>query len=166
MDAFPVGTSGPNQQESHRQHKYSGVNIHRRLSVKHHRNTPIRGFFGRLCNLGEEAGVLRGVRKFLTAPRPAESRKYYITDSEILCLIASLGDTLVLGRSEANSKEIKVSDSQTMKITQRAYQLWQQAGEPKDRDDEFYLQARRELDEASENAITTTSPPASPHGRL
>ncbi len=81
-------------------------------------------------------------------------------------MLAYLGDTLVLGRPKANSKEIKVSDSQKMRITQRAYELWQQAGEPKDRDDEFYLQARRELDDASENAITTPSPPAPSHGRL
>ena len=58
-----------------------------------------------------------------------------------------------------------MSDSQTMKITQRAYELWQQAGEPKDRDDEFYLQARLELNDASD-AITATSPPAPSHGRL
>ncbi|WP_084029633.1 DUF2934 domain-containing protein [Bradyrhizobium sp. LMTR 3] len=53
-----------------------------------------------------------------------------------------------------------------MKITRRAYELWQQAGEPKDRDEEFYHQAERELNDASENAITTTIPPSSPHGRL
>jgi hypothetical protein len=67
---------------------------------------------------------------------------------------------------KASSKEIKVSDSQKMKITLRAYELWQQAGEPKDRDEEFYHQAERELNDASENAITTTIPPSSPHGRL
>ena len=47
-----------------------------------------------------------------------------------------------------------MADSQKMKITRRAYELWQQAGEPKDRDEEFYLQAERELNEAPENAIT------------
>jgi hypothetical protein len=57
-------------------------------------------------------------------------------------------------------KEINVSDSQKMKITRRAYELWQQAGEPKDRDDEFYVLAERELDNVSENAITKTSPRA------
>lgn len=67
---------------------------------------------------------------------------------------------------KASSKEIKVSDSQKMKITRRAYELWQQAGEPKDRDEEFYLQAERELNDASENAITTTIPPTPSHGRL
>jgi hypothetical protein len=53
-----------------------------------------------------------------------------------------------------------------MKITRRAYELWQQAGEPKGRDEEFYLQAERELNDASENAITTTIPPAPSHGRF
>jgi hypothetical protein len=35
-------------------------------------------------------------------------------------------------------------------IVRRAYQLWQQAGEPAGRDQEFYLQAERELQEAEE----------------
>ena len=30
-------------------------------------------------------------------------------------------------------------------IVRRAYQLWQQAGEPKGRDEEFYLKAQEEL---------------------
>jgi hypothetical protein len=33
-------------------------------------------------------------------------------------------------------------------IVRRAYQLWQQAGEPAGRDQEFYLQAERELQDA------------------
>jgi hypothetical protein len=33
-------------------------------------------------------------------------------------------------------------------IVRRAYQLWQQAGEPEGRDQEFYLQAERELQDA------------------
>ncbi|MCK1512752.1 DUF2934 domain-containing protein [Bradyrhizobium sp. 190] len=53
-----------------------------------------------------------------------------------------------------------------MKITRRAYELWQHAGEPKDRDEEFYLQAERELNEAPENAITATISPAPSQGRL
>ena len=32
MDAVLVGTPGPNQEERYRHHKYSSVNIHRRLS--------------------------------------------------------------------------------------------------------------------------------------
>jgi len=67
---------------------------------------------------------------------------------------------------KTSSKEIKVADSQKMKITRRAYELWQQAGEPKDRDEEFYLQAERELNDASEIAITATISPAPSHGRL
>ena len=30
-------------------------------------------------------------------------------------------------------------------IVRRAYELWQKAGEPKGRDEEFYLQAEQEL---------------------
>jgi hypothetical protein len=33
-------------------------------------------------------------------------------------------------------------------VVRRAYQLWQQAGEPSGKDDEFYHQARRELRES------------------
>jgi hypothetical protein len=32
-----------------------------------------------------------------------------------------------------------------IEIVRRAYQLWQEAGQPDGRDDEFYLQAEREL---------------------
>jgi hypothetical protein len=32
-----------------------------------------------------------------------------------------------------------------MDIVRRAYQLWEQAGKPEGRDQEFYLEARREL---------------------
>lgn len=38
-----------------------------------------------------------------------------------------------------------MDDSQLMRITRRAYELWQQAGEPTGRDEEFYRQASREL---------------------
>jgi Protein of unknown function (DUF2934) len=37
-------------------------------------------------------------------------------------------------------------------IVRRAYQLWQQAGEPAGRDQEFYLQAERELQEVEERS--------------
>lgn len=57
-----------------------------------------------------------------------------------------------------------MSDAQKMKITRRAYELWQQAGEPKDRDEEFYRQAERELNAASETAITRTVRLAPSHG--
>jgi hypothetical protein len=32
-------------------------------------------------------------------------------------------------------------------ITNRAYELWEQAGQPEGRDEEFYLQAEKELQE-------------------
>ena len=35
-----------------------------------------------------------------------------------------------------------------MDVVQRAYELWQQAGEPSGKDDEFYHQAKKELQEA------------------
>jgi Protein of unknown function (DUF2934) len=35
-----------------------------------------------------------------------------------------------------------------MDIVRRAYQLWEQAGQPQGRDEEFYLQAERELQDA------------------
>ena len=35
-----------------------------------------------------------------------------------------------------------------MDIVRRAYELWEQAGKPAGRDQEFYLQAERELQEA------------------
>ena len=35
-----------------------------------------------------------------------------------------------------------------MDIVRRAYELWEQAGKPQGRDQEFYLQAERELQEA------------------
>ena len=34
-------------------------------------------------------------------------------------------------------------------ITRRAYELWEQAGKPDGRDQEFYSQAQRELNEAA-----------------
>jgi hypothetical protein len=33
-------------------------------------------------------------------------------------------------------------------VVRRAYELWQQAGEPSGKDEEFYHQARKELQEA------------------
>jgi hypothetical protein len=38
-----------------------------------------------------------------------------------------------------------------MDIVRRAYELWQQAGEPEGRDHEFYLQAEKELNEGLAN---------------
>ena len=51
-----------------------------------------------------------------------------------------------------------MAESQKMKIARRAYELWQQAGQPKDRDEEFYLQAERELNEAPVNASDGSNP--------
>jgi hypothetical protein len=38
----------------------------------------------------------------------------------------------------------------SIEIVRRAYELWQQAGEPKGRGQEFYLEAERRLTEAAE----------------
>lgn len=67
--------------------------------------------------------------------------------------------------SRKTPKEITVEESQKMKITRRAYELWQQAGQPRGRDEEFYLQAERELSDAPANEATETIPPK-PRGRL
>lgn len=42
-----------------------------------------------------------------------------------------------------------VSKLTTIEIVRRAYLLWQDAGQPEGRDQEFYLQAERELQEAA-----------------
>jgi hypothetical protein len=39
-----------------------------------------------------------------------------------------------------------------MEIVRRAYELWQQAGEPTGRDEEFYHQAERELQDADKSS--------------
>ena len=59
-----------------------------------------------------------------------------------------------------------MAESQKMKIARRAYELWQQAGQPKDRDQEFYLQAERELSNAPVNAVKEAVPTTPPQGRL
>ena len=38
-----------------------------------------------------------------------------------------------------------------MDVIRRAYELWQQAGRPSNKDDEFYFQAKKELQEALDN---------------
>jgi hypothetical protein len=35
-----------------------------------------------------------------------------------------------------------------MDVVRRAYELWQQAGEPPDKDEDFYHQAKKDLQEA------------------
>ena len=52
-----------------------------------------------------------------------------------------------------------MAESQKMKVARRAYELWQQAGEPKGRDEEFHLQAERELNDAPVDAVTEAIPP-------
>jgi hypothetical protein len=44
-----------------------------------------------------------------------------------------------------------------MDVVRRAYELWQQAGEPSGKDDEFYHQAKKELQEAVDRE--KSSPP-------
>ena len=47
-------------------------------------------------------------------------------------------------------KECVMTKPTKDQIIHRAYELWEQAGKPEGRDDEFYHQAERELNEASE----------------
>jgi hypothetical protein len=42
-----------------------------------------------------------------------------------------------------------MAEASQIDIVRRAYELWQQAGEPQDKDQEFYLQAEKELNEHS-----------------
>jgi hypothetical protein len=44
-------------------------------------------------------------------------------------------------------------------IVRRAYELWEQAGKPDGRDQEFYLQAERELREKEEHRDIAPEPP-------
>ncbi len=44
-------------------------------------------------------------------------------------------------------------------IVRRAYQLWQQNGEPDGKDEEFYHQAERELEQIELENISTEPPP-------
>jgi len=55
--------------------------------------------------------------------------------------------------SEANAKEVEMQRPAEMDIIRRAYELWEQAGKPDGRDQEFYHQAERELQNANEHAI-------------
>jgi Protein of unknown function (DUF2934) len=40
-----------------------------------------------------------------------------------------------------------------MQVVRRAYELWEQAGKPDGRDQEFYHQAERELEQETEKEI-------------
>ncbi len=45
-------------------------------------------------------------------------------------------------------KETRMARPPGIEIVRRAYELWEQAGKPEGKDQEFYLQAERELQEA------------------
>jgi RNA polymerase-interacting CarD/CdnL/TRCF family regulator len=47
--------------------------------------------------------------------------------------------------SEAKVKEVEMQRPAEMDIVRRAYEFWEQAGKPDGRDQEFYHQAEREL---------------------
>jgi hypothetical protein len=47
----------------------------------------------------------------------------------------------------------------SIEIVRRAYQLWEQAGKPHGRDDEFYYQAERELLEREKLRDIAHEPP-------
>jgi Protein of unknown function (DUF2934) len=55
--------------------------------------------------------------------------------------------------SEATVKEVEMQRPAEMDIVRRAYELWEQAGKPDGRDQEFYHQAKRELQKANEQAV-------------
>ncbi|WP_082637663.1 DUF2934 domain-containing protein [Bradyrhizobium retamae] len=59
-----------------------------------------------------------------------------------------------------------MDDCQQMRITRRAYELWQQAGEPKGRDEEFYREAARELNEGANKSNEGNNPALDSKGRL
>ena len=52
------------------------------------------------------------------------------------------------------------------KLTRRAYELWQQAGEPKGRDEEFYRQAALELNEGANQSNKGKNPAPDCKGTL
>ena len=47
-----------------------------------------------------------------------------------------------------------------MDVVRRAYELWQQAGEPSNKDEEFYHQAKKELQEALDKETQDRTSPA------
>ena len=60
--------------------------------------------------------------------------------------------------SEARARQVEMQRPSEMDIVRRAYKLWEQAGKPDGRDQEFYHQAERELQKANEQAV-----PEQPH---
>jgi hypothetical protein len=65
------------------------------------------------------------------------------------------GGTALQGKGMATPKE--------MDVVRRAYELWQQAGEPSGKDDEFYHQAKKELQEVLEKE---NNPASSSHAPI
>ena len=53
-----------------------------------------------------------------------------------------------LARPEPTEIAVPIGTPKEMDVIRRAYQLWQQAGEPAGKDDEFYHQAKNELQQA------------------
>jgi hypothetical protein len=53
-----------------------------------------------------------------------------------------------LPNPQRREKEKGMATPKEMDVVRRAYELWQQAGEPSGKDDEFYHQAKKELQEA------------------
>jgi hypothetical protein len=46
------------------------------------------------------------------------------------------------------SEDAKMTKPALMNVVRRAYELWEQAGKPEGRDQEFYFEAERQLQEA------------------
>ena len=57
------------------------------------------------------------------------------------------------------SKPSRIEPSR-IEIVRRAYALWEQAGKPDGKDQEFYLQAERELTDASADSRPDLEEPA------
>jgi hypothetical protein len=63
-----------------------------------------------------------------------------------------------MGRSPANffSKEARYGNPTEKQIVRRAYELWEQAGKPEGRDEEFYHLAEQELRDADKSSPLRT----------
>jgi hypothetical protein len=53
----------------------------------------------------------------------------------------------------------KMAKPTGMDIVRRAYEIWEQAGKPDGKDEEFYHQAERELREAAAKEASDTNEP-------
>jgi Protein of unknown function (DUF2934) len=56
-------------------------------------------------------------------------------------------------RMLCSTKENLMAKPDAIEIVRRAYAFWRQAGEPEGRDQEFYLQAEKELQENDKDAV-------------